>query len=210
MNEIFDFLKLIFNENGFRLYMIGSTSRDFLLNKEIKDYDFVTDATPNESLKFIKASSAFKKYGVLKLKLFGKSIDVATLREETNYEDFRHPSKITFIKDISKDYLRRDLTINAIYINEQYQIEPISKQGVDDLFCHRLVFIGDIYKRINEDPLRILRAFRFMEEYNLSINADDLKILNENLYLIDKLNPQKVLEEQHKIEKVREYNRDET
>ena len=49
-----------------------------------------------------------------------------------------------------------------------------------------------------------------MEEYNLSINADDLKILNENLYLIDKLNPQKVLEEHHKIEKVREYNRDET
>ena len=61
MNEIFEYLKKIFNENGFRLYMIGSTSRDFLLNKEIDDYDFVTDATPDDSLKFIKANSAFKK-----------------------------------------------------------------------------------------------------------------------------------------------------
>ena len=202
MNEIFEYLKKIFNENGFRLYMIGSTSRDFLLNKEIDDYDFVTDATPDESLKFIKANSAFKKYGVLKLKLFGKSIDIATLREETCYEDFRHPSKITFIKDISKDYQRRDFTINAIYINEDYEIESISKVGADDLFNHRLVFIGDIQKRINEDPLRILRAFRFMKEYNLSININDLKILNENLYLVDKLNPQKVLEEHYKMEKI--------
>lgn len=204
MDKIFDYLKKIFNENGFRLYMIGSTSRDFLLKREIKDYDFVTDATPDESLKFIKASSVFKKYGVLKLKLFGKSIDIATLREESNYLDSRHPTKIIFIKDINKDYIRRDLTINAIYINEHYEIEPISKSGYEDLMNHRLNFIGDTYTRIKEDPLRILRAFRFIKEYNLSISEDDLKILNENLYLIEKLNPDKVLEERRKMEKIEE------
>ena len=51
--EIFDFLKKLFNERDFRLYMIGSTSRDFLLGKEISDFDFVTDAKPYEVKEFL-------------------------------------------------------------------------------------------------------------------------------------------------------------
>lgn len=204
MNPIFDKLKQLFNANGFRLFMIGSTSRDYLLDKEITDYDFVTDALPDESLKFINASSTFKKYGVLKTKIDGKHIDIVTMRTETDYQDSRHPSKIKFIKNIDLDYLRRDLTINAIYINENYEVEPISLQGKEDLLNRKLSFIGDTLTRIQEDPLRILRAFRFIKEYNLSIRDEDLKILNENLFLIEKLNPQKVEEERRKLRKVEE------
>lgn len=204
MDKIFEHLKHLYNEHGYRFYMIGSTSRDYLLNREITDYDFVTDALPEESLKFIKASSTFKKYGVLKTKIDGKNIDIVTLRSEMNYEDSRHPSKIKFIKDIEEDFNRRDLTINAIYINELYQVENISLKGKEDLFNKKLVFIGDTLTRINEDPLRILRAFRFAKEYGLSINEKDLKILKENMHLIEKLNPQKVDEERRKMQKIEE------
>ena len=68
MDVVFDYLKQIFNQNGYRLYMIGSTSRDYLLKREIKDYDFVSDATPDEILKFLDCDKTFKKFGTLKYK----------------------------------------------------------------------------------------------------------------------------------------------
>lgn len=202
--DIFDVLKKIYNENGYRLYMIGSTSRDFLLNREIKDFDFVTDATPDESLTFLKANDTFKRFGVLKLKINERNVDIATLRIEKCYEDFRHPKKIEFIKDISLDYVRRDLTINAIYINENYEIEEISLLGVKDLIERRLRFIGDPLTRIKEDPLRILRAKRFIKEYNLKVDDSLMKILKDNEYLINLLNENKVKEEVRKYELVEE------
>ena len=84
MDKTFDYFKNIFNKNGFRLYMIGSTSRDYLLNNKIKDYDFVTDAKPTDTLKFIKLNDTFAKYGVLNTKYDGINVDIVTLREELN------------------------------------------------------------------------------------------------------------------------------
>ncbi len=184
--------------------MIGSASRDFLLHREIKDYDFVTDATPDESLKFINADTHFKKYGVLKLKVMGVTIDLATLREESDYLDYRHPSYIKFVNDINTDYKRRDFTINAIYINENYEIEEISKKGYQDLLNRRLVFIGDTLKRIKEDPLRILRAYRFKKEYNLVADDETMRTLKENYSLIESLNKKKVEEEYEKFKSIKE------
>ncbi len=182
--------------------MIGSTSRDYLLNKEITDYDFVSDATPKEVSKFIAVDTTFSKYGITNFHFKGIKIDLATLRKETNYEDYRHPSKIEFIKDINIDYLRRDFTINAIYIDENYQIIDPSK-GVIDLKNKVLKMIGDPYKRIKEDPLRILRAKRFEFEYNLTIEETLKKALKENEYLLKELNPDKIHMELLKLEKIK-------
>ena len=204
MNAIFDNLKELFNKNGFRLYMIGSASRDYLLNKEIKDYDFVTDATPIEIAKFLDCDLTFSRFGCVKYKLNNKHIDIVTLRKESDYEDNRHPNKIIFIKDINEDYKRRDLTINAIYIDENYKILDVSKQGYEDLKNHKLRFIGDPLKRIKEDPLRILRAKRFALEYNLDIEESVKKILKENEYLLNELNKAKIDEELRKLKAVEE------
>ena len=61
-NKIFDHFKKLFNDNGFRLYMIGGTSRDFLLKREILDYDFVTDATPDEMKMFVENGNYVYSY----------------------------------------------------------------------------------------------------------------------------------------------------
>lgn len=202
MDAIFDYLKKTFNDNGFRLYMIGSTSRDFLLNRKINDYDFVTDATPDEVLKFLPCETTFKKYGTLKYNYNNYSIDIVTLRKEDNYQDFRHPSNIVFIKDIFVDYQRRDFTINAIYIDENYNVIDPSNFGVNDLKNRILRLIGNKDQRIKEDPLRILRAKRFVLEYNLSIERETKKAIMDNLSLLDKLNKDKVHLEQLKLEKI--------
>ena len=202
MNEIFEYLKKIFNEHNFHLYMIGSTSRDFLMKREIEDYDFVTDATPDEVLSFLDCNATYKKYGTLSLKVNDKHCDIVTLRKESEYLDSRHPSKIEFIKDINEDYKRRDFTINAIYIDEDYKVKDVSKDGVNDINNKILRFIGDPTKRIKEDPLRILRAKRFIVEYGLTPEKETLKALKENKDLISTIKEGKIIEEKRKFDKI--------
>lgn len=202
MNLVFDTLKQIFNRNKFRLFMIGSTSRDYLLNNEINDYDFVTDATPEEVKKFLDVDMTFAKFGSVKYHLNNNKIDIVTLREEGDYEDKRHPSYIKFIKDINVDYKRRDFTINAIYIDENYVVQDISKIGEEDLFNKRLRFIGNPEKRIKEDPLRILRAKRFIIEYGLFIDEKTKEIIHKNLCLLKYISKGKLEEENRKLEMV--------
>ncbi len=202
MNLVFDTLKEIFNRNKFRLFMIGSTSRDYLLNNEINDYDFVTDATPEEVKKFLDVDMTFAKFGSVKYYLNDNKIDIVTLREEGDYEDKRHPSYIKFIKDINVDYKRRDFTINAIYIDENYAVQDISKTGEEDLFNKRLRFIGEPEKRIKEDPLRILRAKRFIIEYELFIDETTKEIIHKNLYLLKYISKGKLEEENRKLEMI--------
>lgn len=202
MNEIFEYLKKIFNEHNFHIYMIGSTSRDFLMKREIEDYDFVTDATPDEVLSFLDCNTTYKKFGTLSLKVNDKHCDIVTLRKESGYLDLRHPSKIEFIKDINEDYKRRDFTINAIYIDEDYKVRDVSKDGVNDLNNKILRFIGDPTKRIKEDPLRILRAKRFIVEYGLTPEKETLKALKENKDLISTIKEGKIIEEKRKFDKI--------
>ena len=202
MNEIFEYLKKIFNEHNFHLYMIGSTSRDFLMKREIEDYDFVTDATPDEVLSFLDCNTTYKKFGTLSLKVNDKHCDIVTLRKESGYLDLRHPSKIEFIEDINEDYKRRDFTINAIYIDEDYKVKDVSKDGVNDLNNKILRFIGDPTKRIKEDPLRILRAKRFIVEYGLTPEKETLKALKENKDLISTIKEGKIIEEKRKFDKI--------
>lgn len=175
--------------------MVGGLSRDYLLNLTLKDYDFVSDALPSEITKFLDCDDCFIKYGVIKTKVLNKKIEIVTLRKESDYIDHRHPSKIEFIKDINIDYLRRDFTINALYIDKNYNVIDPSKLGIVDLKNRFLRFIGDPLTRIKEDPLRILRAYRFIKKYNLTTSNETLKLLKENEYLLNELNKEKIKEE---------------
>ena len=181
--------------------MIGGTSRDYLLNLKINDYDFVTDAKPFEIELFLNVDSTFGKYGTVKYHLDNKKIDIVTLREEGDYVDLRHPSFVRFIDDINIDYKRRDFTINAIYIDEKYDIIDPTGLGIFDLKNKILRMIGDPSTRFKEDPLRILRGYRFAEEYNLKIDESTKNAMDENKYLIDLLNKDKIIEENKKFEK---------
>lgn len=196
---VFDKYKKIFNENGYRLYMVGGTSRDFILDRKIKDYDFVTDAKPEQIKKFLSnANYSFKKYGCVKIKDEKNNIDITTLRIENNYVDARHPKEIRFTSSIRIDSMRRDFTMNAIYIDENYKVFDYYN-GIYDINNKVIRMIGDEEKRIKEDPLRILRAFRFSILYDFKI-ANDLKTsIVDNINEIKKLNPQKIKEELNKI-----------
>ncbi len=199
--SIFDSLATLFNQKGFHLYMIGGTSRDYLLGREVVDYDFTTDATPSEMKTFLlDADYTFSHFGTVKLKINKSKIDITTLRKEGLYKDYRHPTRIEFTKRPDEDYLRRDFTINALYIDEQYKIHDFC-DGLIDLKNRIIRFIGDPLTRIKEDPLRILRAERFEKKLGFTLEQKTFEAIENNRFLIDKLNPQKVEEELNKIKK---------
>lgn len=200
-NELFDKLATLFNKYGYRLYLIGGTSRDLLLDLPIKDYDVCTDATPDQMREFIlDAHYDFACYGNVHFKVDGEHVDITTLREETGYDDFRHPKKVKFVKDIALDALRRDFTINAIYIDENYQIHDFVG-GLKDLKNGIIRFIGDPETRIKQDPLRILRAERFKKRFNFEYEEKTGEALEKNKHLIEKLSSGKIHEELLKMKK---------
>lgn len=194
----FDELKKIYNHNGYRLYIVGGTTRDLLLSVPYVDEDFVTDATPEESRLFLeKADYTFAKFGSLKVMVNGRKCDITTLREEGEYNDHRHPSFIAFVKETEKDYLRRDFTINGMYLDENYNLIDYCG-GEKDLENKLIRFIGDPIKRIKEDPLRIIRAERFAEKLGFCLEEKTKMAIGECRHLLKELNPDKIKEEERK------------
>jgi tRNA nucleotidyltransferase (CCA-adding enzyme) len=196
----FEQLKPFFKEKGYRLYLVGGASRDLLLSRPYVDHDLVTDATPEQVQSFLpfKLDASFAKYGSLRLHINNEEVDITTLRQEGCYVDHRHPSFIKFITEPSIDYARRDFTINALYLDEKYRLLDFC-HGKDDLDNKIIRFIGDPKRRIEEDPLRILRAYRFAKSLGFTIEPLTLEAIEQGKVLLQELNPEKVKLEEKKL-----------
>lgn len=190
-----------FNKHGYQLYLVGGTVRDYLLNEPLTDMDAVSEATPEEILAFLPTVDAtFKRFGSLKYKTSdGLKFDITTLRKESSYEDSRHPNKVIFVKDLKEDYLRRDFTVNALYMNKDLKVIDYCN-GQEDLKNNILRMVGDPDTRIKEDPLRILRAIRFHLMYHLKIEESLLKAMHDNFYLLRNITDAKIRSELNKID----------
>lgn len=192
-------LEKIFSDNGYKLFTVGGTTRDFLLNRNFDDFDLVSDATPEQIKEFLpNADFSFSKFGCVRIKQENFKIDITTLRIEGDYLDFRHPSFVKYVKNIDEDYKRRDFTINALYMDKDGKVYDFCG-GKTDLNNKLIKFIGDPETRIKEDPLRILRAKRFAKTLGFEIEKNTLMAIQKLEYLLSKLNPQKVEEELSKI-----------
>ncbi len=195
---IFDELKERFAAKGKRLYLVGGSVRDLLLNKPYIDHDMVTDATPEEMKEIVpEGNYVFAKYGSVRLKINNEEVDITTLREEGEYDDSRHPSYIKFITDPEIDAKRRDFTINAMYLDENYSLLDFYG-GKKDLEDKIIRFIGKPEERIKEDPLRILRAKRFAKVLGFKIEEDSLKAIEKGKSLVSLIKPEKINEEKRK------------
>lgn len=193
--KLFKQLAELFRSHNYSLYMVGGSSRDYLLSLPLTDMDLVTDATPSEMKAFLNnADFTFEKYGSIKLVLEGIKFDITTLRKETDYLDSRHPSKVIFTKDLNEDVSRRDLTINALYLDSDLNLIDLVN-GKYDLDNRLIKMIGNPLKRIIEDPLRIVRIFRFSLDLGFSVDSELLDCVNNNMSLLSVLNKDKIREE---------------
>ena len=204
MNNVdiaFKVLKL-FNDNNIDAYLVGGTSRDYLLYGNFSDIDICSKGLPGVNEEILKdyemSNKDGKFYGVLKYKVDGLDVEVTTLRKEGEYIKNRRPKTIEFIDSLYIDSLRRDFTINAIYIDAYKNVYDYHN-GVNDLNNKVIRMIGDPLKRINEDALRILRAIRFSSYLNFKIEENLKETILSNYNLVYSLNKNTLRKEINKF-----------
>lgn len=195
VNEIFDKL-------GEGSFIVGGFIRDYLLNKKSDDIDFACPILPNDIHSLFPDSLFYPKFGTASFYIDKIHFTIASFRKESDYKDYRHPQNVTFVKSFKEDYLRRDFTINSLYLNEAGFIFDPSNMGIDDLKNKKIRFISDPNIRIYEDPLRIIRALRFSYKLHLDIEEKSYDAIIKNKDLIKKINRNKIMEELHKIDEV--------
>ena len=180
------------------VYLVGGFVRNTMLGKTTSDIDFAVKNDPQSVYKAFPYGHYFEKYGTISFSLSDYRITITSLRKESGYKDSRHPDSVTFVKDINIDYKRRDFTVNALYADSDLVIRDPSGRGFKDLQRKRLTLIGNANKRLREDPLRIVRAFRFKYELGMEFSRSLQRAVDKNIPLISKLNPDKVREEMNK------------
>ena len=124
----------ILEKNNHEAYIVGGYVRDKLLGNNSNDIDICTSATPKEIMEIFDITTNNEiKYGALSIIYKKNKYDVTTFRKELKYEGNRKPVKIKYIKDLKKDLLRRDFTINTFCINSKSEILDILnvKQDLD-------------------------------------------------------------------------------
>ncbi len=204
MLEAFSYLADIYAKYGYKLYLVGGSVRDYLLKVPSSDLDLCSDATPEETKEFFPdANYRFAKFGTVSFHYDVYKIEVTTLRVEEGYVDYRHPAQIHFVKKLELDYKRRDFTINALYLDKDMNVYDYAG-GLQDLKQRVIRMIGDPVVRINEDPLRIIRALRFQLKLGFKLD-ESLKIAIQNeSHLLGKINQEKVNYEIRKMMKLDE------
>ncbi|MHA4988582.1 CCA tRNA nucleotidyltransferase [Cetobacterium somerae] len=167
--DIKDILNIL-NAHG-KGYIVGGYVRDYLLGLIPKDCDFCTDIDYSKLKDIFKDYSPKeigKAFGIIQIVYNGKSYEIAKLRRDVTFTSFRNIAEVEFINDIYEDLKRRDFTVNAIAYNGSNLIY-LSQVEIDDIKNRVLRFVGNGKKRIEEDPLRILRGIRIAGEKNLVI-----------------------------------------
>ena len=159
-------------EQGYQAYFAGGAVRDLLLGADIADIDIATSAAPDVIEKlFPQTVGVGKQFGVIVVVLDQTNYEVTTFRSDSGYDDGRHPSKVEF-SDARQDALRRDFTINSLFLNPLTG-EVIDYNGGREDLARRLIrTVGRPEETLKEDKLRILRAIRFACQLGFEIEAD--------------------------------------
>jgi poly(A) polymerase len=156
---------------GHELYLVGGVVRDLLLQRPHGDLDFATDALPRETLKVLRGWPdrlylVGVKYGTVGARRDDRVLEITTFRKDVYAPEHRKPA-VEFGKDVETDLSRRDFTVNAMAVRlpEGEFVDPFG--GVKDLAARRLDTPLEPEVSFSDDPLRMLRAARFVSQLEL-------------------------------------------
>lgn len=172
---------------GFEAYFVGGSVRDFLLDKKISDVDIATSATPVEVKQvFSKTVDIGIEHGTVLVLYQNKSYEITTFRTEGEYQDFRRPKEVLFIRNLTEDLQRRDFTMNAMAMDKKGHIfDPF--HGQTAIREKVIVTVGSAAERFQEDALRMMRAIRFVSQLGFGIHEDTYQALTELVHLLSKI-----------------------
>src|SRR5262245_55089221 len=195
-------------------YLVGGCVRDLLLERQPKDFDIGTSATPRQIKRLFSNCRIIGRRFRLAHIYFqnGKLIEVATFRAKDGgepVEPVEEPAPAAgpddgddlLIRDDNvfgtpeEDALRRDFTINALFYDVNKETVLDHAEGLADLRRRSVRTIGDPATRFREDPIRILRAIKFAARLDFVIEPKTLAALRQTRSEIPKAAPPRVLEE---------------
>jgi tRNA nucleotidyltransferase/poly(A) polymerase len=184
---------------GHEAWLVGGCVRDELRGAVPKDFDIATDARPEQvEAIFPKTIGVGKSFGVMLVLEGGEQFEVATFRAESGYTDGRRPDSVTF-GDAEADALRRDFTINGLFLN------PVTNElrdwvgGEADLKAGVLRTIGDPAERFGEDHLRLLRAVRFAAQLDFQIEPANFAAVQQHAENINRVSAERIRDELLKL-----------
>lgn len=182
-------------------YAVGGCVRDALLGKEPSDFDFATPLSPQDMEERLKAQqkrayTTGKRFGTIGFKEAGEFYEVTSFRSESYRAHSRHP-EVSFTSSLELDLQRRDFTINAMAYDGSTLIDPHG--GQRDLLERRIVSVGNPLERLQEDPLRILRAARLSAQLGFSIDSELAEAMNRLRFSLLDLSQERITTELTKL-----------
>ena len=193
------------NREG-KAYIVGGAVRDILLGLKPKDIDFATNLNYDELKKIFADYSpkeTGKSFGVLRIKIDDRDYEIAKFRQDL-YEEKNEKKivpedkKVIFVDDIRNDLVRRDFTINAMAYNEEDGLIDLFN-GQKDLKDKTINFVGMPEERIKEDPVRMLRAFRFMSKLNFNLSSNTIVAIKNKKSLLKEISQERITLEFSKL-----------
>ena len=204
-------LKVLYRlkKSNFEAHLVGGGVRDILLGQEPKDFDVVTDASPEQVHQLFRNSRLIGRRFRLVHVVYGRDvIEVATFRghhdnakgkQQSHKSDSGMLLRDNVYGNIDEDAVRRDFTVNALYYDiSDYSVHSYAG-GIDDIKKKRLRLIGDPETRYREDPVRMLRAVRFAAKLDFKIDAKSANPIAELAPLLQDIPAARLFEEVLKL-----------
>jgi poly(A) polymerase len=184
---------------GHIAYFAGGCVRDRLLDKQPKDYDIATSATPAQVTQLFPGSNEVgAHFGVVIAKEHGHAVEIATFRTDGSYRDGRRPETVTFSTP-EEDAQRRDFTINGLFENPENGEVIDFVGGRQDLADAVLRAIGTPSDRFAEDSLRLLRAVRFATTLGFTIEPGTWSAMLAHADGLARISPERIRDEFSRI-----------
>jgi poly(A) polymerase/tRNA nucleotidyltransferase (CCA-adding enzyme) len=189
-----------FHEKGFECFLVGGAVRNLILGHRPSDFDFATNATPQEVISsFRRVIPTGIDHGTVTVLHQGQSYEVTTYRVESDYSDARHPDAVEFVRDIFEDLKRRDFTINAMAFDPVARTFLDPHGGEDDIKARTIRTVGEPAERFAEDSLRMLRAVRFASQLEFEIDRRTLEEITNRADRIAAVSYERVRDELTKL-----------
>lgn len=201
----------VFKKAGYDAYLVGGCVRDLLMNREPKDWDITTNAKPEEIISLFKKTVYENNFGTVGIVVSHETsgldlnirkdesfiIEATPYRLESKYTDFRHPDEIKFSETLEEDLKRRDFTMNALALKDNFITDIFD--GIKDIKDKVIKTVGDPKDRFREDALRMLRAVRFSVQLDFFVSHETGEAIFKNSELLKEISFERIRDEFVKI-----------
>ena len=192
-----------FEKAGRELALVGGPVRDAFLGADVHDLDFTTDARPDDILGIIAPIAEAhwdmgRAFGTIGAQIKGEKVEITTYRADV-YDGATRKPDVSFGNSLEADLTRRDFTVNALAIRLPQLVLVDPTGGIDDLVAHRLRAPQAATQSFDDDPLRMMRAARFVSQLGFTLDDEAEWAMTEQASSIDKISIERVNEELCKL-----------